>query len=325
MAQDILRGGSRLRGGRAGGARSRGIWRQVWRNRWPYLFIAPFFVLFAVFGLFPPVFSFYLSFHNWDVLTEPHYVGLANYVHVLRDSLLVKAFGNVFALMLLATVPMLVLALVVAYLLDGYIRRARNGFLVAYFSPAVTSSVASVIIFGLLYGFNYGLINAGLRALGVAPVRWLTDPLPMKISLAILLIWRWLGWNVVLYLAGLQAISHTYYEAARVDGANGAQVLLYVTLPLMRPTILYTTVISVSGMLQLFAEPYLLSVSVPAGYLSSPGLGGRANSLLTVVMYLYDHGFRNLRFGYASAIAYVDFVVILALTILNLRITRQEE
>ena len=298
------------------------LWHRIKRNRWGYLFISPFFILFAIFGLFPPLFAFYLSFHKWDIMNPMQFVGLANYSRVLGDQLFWKAFINNIIFVIAEAVPELALSLLIAYLLDSYTRRLRNALLAAYFSPMVTSSVAVAIIFGLMYGVNFGLINAGLRMLGVPPVRWLTEPVPMKLALIFLLLWRWLGWNTVLYLAGLQSISHDYYEAARVDGANGMQVFLRITVPLMRPTILYTTILGIIGTLQLFAEPYLLTLE---GGLGGGSLGGRANSLLTMVMYLYQNGFGYFRFGYASAIAYVMFVIVLAFSLANVRLIGQAD
>jgi ABC-type sugar transport system permease subunit len=291
----------------------RGLWTKIKRNKWAYIFISPFYLLFAIFGLFPPLYAFYLSFHEWDIINPMEYVGFRNYARVLADGLFWKSFTNNIILILMATVPVLVFALIIATWLDTYIRRLRNLFLAAFFSPMVTSSVAVAIVFGLMYGLNYGLINAGLRAIGLTPVRWLTQPAPMKFALAFLLIWRWLGWNVVFYLAGLQAISQEYYEAAKVDGATGRQLFLHITVPLMRPVILYTLALAIIGMLQLFVEPYLLTGSALT-------MGGRDNSLLTMVIYLYQNAFGYFRFGYASAVSYVIFVLILFFSTLNIRL-----
>jgi cellobiose transport system permease protein len=289
--------------------------RLIWRNRWAYVFISPFFILFAIFGLFPPLFGLYLSFHKWDIITPMQYVGFRNYTFLLKDALFWKSLANNAILIVMATLPGLPLALLMAYFLDSYVRRLRNTLLAAYFSPMVTSAVAVAMVFAMLYAERYGILNAALRGLGLPAVLWLTRAVPIKFALAILLTWRWLGWNIVLYLAGLQGINHEYYEAARVDGASGARIFLSITVPLMRPMILYTTVISIIGMFQLFAEPYMLT---PSG--SGGSMGGPRNSILTMVMYLYQNGFGYFRFGYASAIAYAIFVITLALSLLNIRV-----
>jgi len=291
------------------------LWHEVKGNRWAYLFIAPFFIIFAVFGLFPPLYGFFISFFKWDLLTPMDFVGLSNYVKIFSDNLFWLSVLNVILFTIAEAIPEITISLVIAYLLDTYIRRWRNVYLAAFFSPIVTSSVAVSLVFGALFGLNYGIVNAIIRMVNLQPVPWLTEPGPMKVVLIILLLWRWLGWNMVIYLAGLQSISHEYYEAALVDGANRWQIFTRITVPLMRPVILYTAVTATIGTLQLFAEPRLLSSE----------MGGRNNSLLTPVMYIYQMGFGYFRFGYASAVAYVLFVLILGASLLNLRFLRQKE
>ncbi len=304
-------------GQRVRGAGEVAIRSLVWRGRlarairryWaPYLFISPFYLLFLIFGLFPPAYGLYLSFQRWDGLTEQVFVGWRNYELVLTDTLFWTALLNNLAIAAVSTIPSLPFALLCAFLLNHAIQRFRSLYLASYFSPTVASSVAVALIFGLLYGRDFGLINDGLRLLGLAPVEWLTNPLAMKLSVAILLIWRWLGYNVVIYLAGLQAIPREYYEAARVDGARTWHLFRYISVPLLRPTILFTTVTSTIGILQLFAEPYLLVGPT----------GGTGYGLLTMSMYLYNNAFTYFKFGYSSAMAYVMFVIILIGSILNL-------
>lgn len=294
---------------------SRGLWREIVHKRWAYFFIAPFFLLFGVFGAFPPLFSLYLSFHDWDILSPMKFVGLANYSRVFRDLLFWKGVTNGILFGLMATVPGLSLSLIIAYLLHRYTRRLRDLLLAAYFSPMVTSVVAVVVIFTMLYSSTHGLINAGLNALGLPSVRWLEEVWPLRSALALFLIWQWLGWNVVLFLAGLQSISEELYDAARVDGANGFAIFWRITLPLLRPTLTFNVVISTIGILQLFAEPALFT---GGGAGNQAGLmGGRDNAVLTVPLYLYVVGFKRFKFGYAAAASYVMFMVILILSALN--------
>ncbi len=295
------------------GQSARHSWRAIKRNRWAYLFISPFFILFLVFGIFPPLYSLFLSFHQWDIMSPMKSVGFANYARVLSTSLFWKACLNNFIFILMASLPGLPLALFIAFLLDRFISRGRNLYLAGIFSPVVTSVVAVSLVFSVLFD-KRGLVNAGLQAVGLEPIMWLLRPWPMKVTLAILLIWRWLGWNVVLYLAGLQSISAELYEAARVDGATTMQSFMRITLPLIRPTLLYTAILSGIGMLQLFAEPFLLTSGQ-----GGAGLGGRGNSLLTMFMYLYNSAFRQFQFGYAAAVSYVMFVLILMLSMVNLK------
>jgi ABC-type sugar transport system permease subunit len=294
------------------------LWKSIKRNRWAYLFISPFFIIFAVFGVFPPLYGFFVSFFSWDLLTPMRFVGLSNYGYVFSDGLFWKSVGNVILFTVAEGVPEVILALLIAYLLDTYVIKSRNIYLAAFFSPSVTSSVAVAIVFGAIFGLNYGLVNSVLRSVNIQPVEWLTQAVPLKIVLIILLLWRWLGWNIVINLAGLQTIPHEYYEAAVVDGANRFQIFVRITVPLMKQVILYTTITTIIGTLQLFAEPRLLTTA--AGI-----LGGRNNSLLTPVMYIYQMGFGYFRFGYASAIAYVFFVIVLGASILNLRFINQKD
>lgn len=289
----------------------RGV-RRYWA---PYVFISPFYILFAIFGVFPPLYGLYLSFHRWDGLTPPVFVGFRNYELVLTDPLFWHAFGNTILIAAMSTVPGLFGALGLAFLLNNSIRRGRHIYLACLFSPTVASSAAVALIFGLLYGREFGLLNAVLRFLGLPAVDWLQDPLAMKVSLALLLIWRWLGYNTVIYLAGLQAIPAEYYEAARVDGASTWRLFRHISVPLLRPVILFTTILSTIGILQLFAEPYLLIGSD----------GGTDYSLLTMMMYLYNNAFTYFKFGYASAISYVMFVIIVIGSILNLWVGRRKE
>ena len=289
----------------------RGV-RRYWA---PYVFISPFYLLFAIFGIFPPLYGLYISLHRWDGLTPPVFVGVRNYVLVLTDSLFWHAFGNTVAIAALSTVPALLLALGLAFLLNMSIQRGRHLYLACLFSPTLASSAAVALIFGLIYGREFGILNGALRLLGLPGVEWLQDSVSMKVSLALLLIWRWVGYNTVIYLAGLQSIPIEYYEAARVDGARTWHLFRYISVPLLRRIILFTTVLSTIGILQLFAEPYLL---VGAN-------GGTDYSLLTMMTYLYNNAFSYFKFGYASAIAYVMFVFIIIGSLLNLWIGRRNE
>lgn len=300
--------------------RRRGFWEQARRHKWSYIFIAPFYILFLLFGVFPPLFSLYISFFRWDILQDKQFVGLGNYAIILNDTLFWKAFTNCILFVCMATVPMLLLALVIAFLLDTFVRVYQNIFLAMYFSPVVTSSIAVTIIFSLIYGTQFGLLNAVLRQFGMEPVRWLNEPTPMRIALALLLTWKYLGWNVVILLIGMQSISSEYYEAARIDGANGRHLFTRITIPLIRPTILYTTILSTIGMLQLFAEPYLLTGGRAAG-----GMGGRDNALLTMTMYTYQNAFGYFRFGYAAAVSYIMFAIILLASLINFRFIKPAE
>jgi len=293
------------------------LWREIRKSKWSYVFISPFFILFAIFGIFPPLYSLYLSFQRWDGLTPPRYIGILNYIRVINDSLFWKAFLNNVIFLATATVPMLFLAMVIAFILHSSLVKYRHFFRTTYFSPIVTSTVAITLLFTTIYGVNYGIINSLLRLLGMkGTIYWLTNPFWMKVALVLLLIWRWLGWNVVLYEAGLQSIPSELYDAAKIDGAATWQLFLHIVLPLIKPVILFTFVISCIGMIQLFTEPRLL---VPGG------LGGTDYSLLTMMLYLYQTGFNYFRFGMASAMASVMLLIIIGFTIANFRLLGSRE
>ncbi|MCK4515758.1 MAG: sugar ABC transporter permease, partial [Spirochaetaceae bacterium] len=223
---------------------------------------------------------------------------------------------------LTATVLGLSMAIVIAALVDTYMQRGRSTFMAIYFSPTVTSTVAIAIVFSVIYGTKAGLLNAGLQALGLPAVRWLAEAGPLRAALIILLIWRWLGLNILYAVAGLQNISPELYEAAKIDGAVGLQSFFYITLPLLRRTILFMIVLSIIGMFRLFGEPAVLTQI--SGSLTG-GLGGRDNAILTVVMLMLYNGFSRLRFGYAAAMSYVLFLVILVLSLINLKLFGERE
>jgi ABC-type sugar transport system permease subunit len=281
------------------------------RRHWPfYLFVSPFFLSFAVFGLWPLLFSFYLSFVAWDGLTTPRWVGLANYQTLAGDAIFRATIWNTVVLFVLYVPIMLLGAFVFAVLLNGPVTRARGFFRAALFIPCITPMVVVAIVFGLMYGFEKGILNwmirstAGLFALETAGVPWRESEQVSKISVAILLVWRWTGYNMILMLAGLQGIPHEVYEAARIDGASRWQTLLRITLPLMRPTFLFCAITSLLGTVYMFDEIFVLTG------------GGPGTSSLNIGVYLFQTSFNDFKFGYASAMAYTVASVVFALTML---------
>jgi len=280
----------------------------------PYIFILPFFITYGVFGIFPILYALRLSFFSWDGIVAPKFIGITNYIDLLKDPLVLKSFTNNVILLLMSTPIGLVIALIIAFILEQILKKYQNIFEGIFFTPMVTSSVAIGLIFMTLYGTRYGLINSFLHMIGIKkPILWLTDPMWMKIGLAILLLWRWIGWDSLLFTAGLQSISNEIYEAAKVDGANRVQLFYLITIPLLKPTIVYLTIVSIIGMMQLFEEPYVL---VPP---EGP-IGGYGHSLLTMNMYLYFNAFRYFKFGYASAFSYLIFIIIFMFSFVSLKV-----
>ena len=281
-------------------------WRQKFGQKsYPYLFIAPFFILFAIFGLFPYLYAFLLSFMHWDGIGPQTWIGLDNYRALLTDSLWWQSLYNTFWLLVVTAVN-LPLALGLAFMVNSKFVRFRHFFRSAYFMPMVAAPVAVATIFLGLFGDKYGVLNYLLAPFGVPTIDWMNDSFWVKPAIAIVVIWSLFGWNVIIYLAGLQAIPPELYEAAACDGATTRQIFFGITVPLMWPVINFTLILSIIGGLQLFDIPMILMSNG-----GSMGSGGPGNSGLTTMMYLYNTGFRYLDFGYSSAISIGLFIIIL--------------
>jgi len=279
----------------------------------PYLYIAPFFVLFAAFGLFPLAYTAWVSTHEWSLLSDAHvFVGLGNYQALLSDQYFWNALGNTLSILLLATVPQLLAALLLAHLLTLRLRGQtfwRMGMLL----PNVASVVAVAVIFSQLFGRDFGLVNWVLETLGAGRVDWQSGSATSHIAIAVMVAWKWTGYNALIYLAAMQAVPREVYEAAHLDGASRMQQLFHVTVPMIRPTIVFTVIVSTIYGLQIFAEPQLFGGGGPNGV-----TGGASRQFQTLTLYLYEHGFnRGFEFGYASAVAWTMFLVIVLVALLN--------
>ena len=289
--------------------------KRTLRSFWPqYLAISPFYLLFLVFGLFPILFSIYLSFTDWDGVGTISFVGLAQYQYLLTDPRFWNAVGNTFIIFFISTIPMLFFALVLAFLLHQQIR-FKAVYRIAYFLPNVTSMVAMAIVFGSVFSDSFGLVNSALTALGAENIQWLSSSWGIKITIAVMVIWRWTGYNAIIYLAGLQAIPTELYEAARVDGANNWHIFSRITVPLLRPVILFTVITSTVGGLSLFTEPQVLLGNS----------GGTDEAGMTIVLYQYNQAFTQFDFGYGSAIAWALFVIAGVVAIINFRLVRERD
>ncbi|SDS50712.1 carbohydrate ABC transporter membrane protein 1, CUT1 family [Paenibacillaceae bacterium GAS479] len=292
--------------------RKRGLASQIWKHRKEYLAISPFYILFAIFGMFPILFSMYLSFQKWDGIGTMTFNGLNNYQFMITDPAFWKSVGNTLLIWVYSTIPMLFFALIVAFLLNGAFLKFRTFFRIGYFLPNVTSLVAVAIVFSTLFSNNYGLLNYLLSLIGVSPVEWLNKPWGVQLAISLMIVWRWAGYNAIIYLAGLQSIPTVLYEAAKMDGASSAQSFFRITIPALRPIILFTVVMSTIGGMQVFTEPQVL-----AGNDGGPSGGG-----LTIVLYLYREAFLNNYFGYGSAVGWGMFVLIALFSILNWRVVQ---
>ncbi len=282
-----------------------------------WAFAAPFVILFGIFLAFPILASFLLSFTSFGLrdLTNPigaTFVGLQNYLDVFADSTFWTSLLNT-AYFVLVGVPLtLVLGLLIANALNRGVTRFRTAFRVGYYLPVITSIVAIAVVWRFLLAPDAGLINMVLSGLGIKGPDWLADPVFAMPSIIAMAVWRNLGFAMVVFLAGMQAIPTSLYEAAAIDGAGRWQAFRYVTIPMLRPTILFMTVITTIGYLQLFEEPFVMTD------------GGPLDKTLSVTMYMFRQGFRFFHQGYASAIAYLLFVIVAIVAFLQFRFLRSE-
>jgi multiple sugar transport system permease protein len=274
-------------------------------ERLAWLFVMPVLLGMLIFQLYPTLFSLYVSFTEWNLLTPMRWVGWRNFTDlVTSDRLFPVALTNTFAYTLGTVLPGLALALIFAVLLNQKIR-GQSLYRNIYFIPVVAPGVSVAILWGWIYEPNFGILNYLLGLVGIDGPAWLGDSQWSMMAVIIMSIWHGLGYDIVIFLAGLQSISPDFYEAAAIDGADGIQQFRYITLPLLSPVTFFVLVLSVIGAFQVFTAPYVLTD------------GGPVNSTLTVVMLLYRQAFEYQRMGLASAVAYILFVIIVGLTLVN--------
>jgi cellobiose transport system permease protein len=289
-----------------------------WEVRYtPYLFVAPFFVLFTVFGLYPLLYTAWVSMHDWSLLGgDAPWVGLGNYQELVQDEQFWNAMVNTLGMFVLATVPQLVLATVMAQLLN-YTLRARTFWRMGVLLPTVTSVAAVGIIFTMMFSRDYGLINWLLGHVGIDPIAWQDHRWSSWLAICVMVDWRWTGFNALILLAALQSVPGQIYEAARLDGASAWRQFWSITVPMLRPTIVFAVVVATIGGIQLFTEPLLFN---PGGDSIS---GGTTNQFQTAAMYLVQQAFTSQRFGYAAAIAWMLFLCIAVLAVINVLLVQR--
>lgn len=286
------------------------------RRATPFLLVMPFFALFLVFGLFPLLYTFWVSLHDWQLIDGDHgFIGLRNFTELFTDHYFYNALGNTVTMFLLSAVPQLVVALGIAFLLDRPLR-ARTFWRSAVLLPNVVSVAAVALVFAQLFGRDFGVVNWLFGLFGVSPIDWQASGWTARPAIALIVIWRWAGYNSLLYLAAMQGVPNELYEAAELDGASRWRRFISITLPGIRPTIVFTSVVSAIGGIQLFVEPQLFDSSGTAG------IGGDDRQFQTLVMYLYEKGFGHFDAGYAAAIAWVVFLVIVVLALTSLVLAR---
>ncbi|MFN8074102.1 MAG: sugar ABC transporter permease [Kineosporiaceae bacterium] len=285
--------------------------RQGFRERLtPYTYVAPFFLLFAVFGLFPLLFTFYVALFDWNPIGEHTFVGLDNFAKLWGDDRFWNAMRNTFSIWAISTIPQLLLALGLAHLLNHANLRFAAAFRMAVLVPYVTSVAATTIVFAQLFDRDYGLFNWLIGQVGLDPIDFTASTLGSHVVISLMVMWRWTGYNTLLYLASLQSLSREVYEAAAVDGAGGWKQFRFITVPSLRPIIIFTIVTSTIGGLQIFTEPLLLSPTANQTC-------GTARQCQTLTLFLYEQAFGRFHFGYGAAIGVALFVMVVLATAVN--------
>ncbi len=282
--------------------------------RWqPYVFIAPFFIIYIAFSLFPVLYSFVISLYQWDGIGEKAYIGFQNYMTLFtKDNLFFKSVGNTFLIM---SVPLPVLVIggtMLASLINSKFVRGKRLFQTINFLPYLTAPVAVGILFGLMFDQQNGVVNEALKSMGLLNegLYWLKDGNLARIVVMIMCTWKYMGYYMVLLLAGITSISSDIYEAARIDGAGMVTTFFRITLPLMKNTLTFVIIQGMIGSLQLVEDPMTLLTGWISGGQSAVA-GGPDRSSLTMMWYMYDTGFgTNMNYGYAASIAYATFIII---------------
>ena len=288
-------------------------------SRWtPWVFLAPALVLIGVFFLLPVTAAFLLSVTDFDLYaladrSVVRFVGLGNYSNLLSNPDFVRALRNTFYFVMVGGPLSIVASLGAALLVSAKLAPYKSFFRTVYFAPVVTTLVAVAVVWRYMLNTRYGLLNYALGGLGIAPVDWLGDPAWAMPAIIIMAVWKNFGYNMVIFVAGLQNIPADLYEAAELDGAKAWHRFRHVTLPMLRPTLLFVSVITLIGYFQLFAEPYVMTQ------------GGPSKSTQSIVLLMYEEGFRWWRMGNAAAIAFVLFAIMLVGTALQLLLRRGEE
>jgi cellobiose transport system permease protein len=283
----------------------------------PYIYVAPFFLLFGLVGLFPLIFTFVVSLREWDLLKGPgEWVGFANFAAVLGDKFFWNSIFNTISIFFLSAVPQLAAALLIAAVLDQNLK-GKTFWRMSVLLPYVVTPVAVTLIFSSMFNEADGLANNLANLVGIADIQWKHDVLPGHIAIATMVNWRWTGYNALILLAAMQAVPRDLHESAAIDGASAARRFFSITIPSIRPTLIFVVITATIGGLQIFAEPRLFDVS------NAGGIGGANRQFQTTVLYLWEMAFFRRDFGEAAAIAWLLFLLIVAFGLLNFFISRR--
>ncbi|UYB37542.1 sugar ABC transporter permease [Arthrobacter koreensis] len=280
----------------------------------PYLYISPFFILFGLTGLFPLVYTFWVSLHDWHLLKgQGDFVGLSNFSNVLADGYFWNSMFNTFSIFLLSAIPQLVIAVLLAAVLDQNLR-AKTFWRMSVLVPYVVTPVAVALIFSNMFNQENGLINNMLENAGIGGVRWQDGSFASHVAIATMVNWRWTGYNALILLAAMQAVPRDLYESAALDGAGAVRRFFSITLPSIRPTMIFVIITATIGGLQIFAEPRLFD---------PVNAGGTQKQFQTTVLFLWELAFQRQNFGKASAVAWLLFLIIVLVGVVNFLISKK--
>lgn len=282
-------------------------------GRWGHLFVAPFLIMFLVFGLAPVIYSVYISFFKWDPLGGSEFVAFRNFSLLLQDSDFWLALRNTFSIWALSTFPQMFMAIGFAAILRNTRLKGKSFWRTILLVPNITSVIAVTIVFGQLFGRDFGIINGILDFMGLnRHIDFVEGVIPSHSAIATMITWRWLGYNTLIFLASMLAIPNELFESASVDGATKWQQFRFVTLPQLKNTITFVLIVGTIGGLQVFAEPQQLAAD-----------GGSSKQFLTLTLFLYNQAFVNNKYGYAAAIGIMITFIVIIISTVNFFITRK--
>lgn len=282
--------------------------------RMGYLFVSPFFIMFLIFGIAPVAYTTYIAFFNWDPLGEQTFIGMENFSNLWADSRFWIALRNTFSIWIFSTFPMLAMAIGLASVLRTPNLKFKVFWRTILLMPNITSVLAVAIVFGQLFGREFGMVNVLGGYLGLEKIDFVTETIPSHIAIATMITWRWVGYNALIFLAAMLAIPNELYESASLDGASKWQQFRYVTLPQLRNTITFVLIVGTIGGLQVFAEPLTLGGDFA---------GGDERQFSTLTLFLFEQAFVEFKFGYAAAIGIAITLIVILISIINFALTRR--
>ncbi|WP_322904096.1 sugar ABC transporter permease [Paenibacillus campi] len=292
-------------------------WQSLVKHRYPYLFIAPTLIILFVFSFIPILVAVFISFTNMNLAgladwSNIKFNGVDNFVQLFADAVFRKSMFNTLIYVVVGVPLVVVVSMAIAILINQGTSWIFKTFRVIYYMPSITNIVAIAVIWGYLYNSQYGLINHMLEAVGISPVRWLQDPTIAKFSLIIMAVWKAIGLNMIIFLAALQGIPRTYYEAAQIDGASRWQQLMRITVPLLGFATFFVSITTLIGWIQFFEEPLVMTKGDPL------------NGTTSMALFIYQTGFQRSDFGYAAAGSIVLFAIIIVVTIIQFKARKKD-